>query len=538
MSTVKSETAAKEKINQQILAYYIAIDGKGNFLHPPGSSVSHLEKDDPQRIKVENDELHEFIHIALDVKIPRKQVEHHHKAPFDFIADLFYERVKNALGFANRNGGKTLAVAILNFCDMFFKSNCEIASAGAVLDQANKCYRYFRGFLRKQWFKNFCKNYEAKTGKKFIGKDLQSWTSFANGSSQEVITGSERGLRSPHPNKARIDEVDLIPWSTLQTALSMAKSSEGIRGQNVFTSTRQNTHGSMQRLLDEAEKKGISVYEWNVWEIIEKCKRHCSNDPTYGTCPIYAFCRGRAHHCEGFYHIDDFIDKVRLIDKETWDTEWLNRKPSGAKLVYSNFDNTRHVMTPERLFQITGLKYPSPHWWRIAGLDFGSGPGHPFVYIKLTQLPVGSWLVFYEYYAEQRLLRDHAATIKQSPYYTPGEFIYSDWDAQDRFELKKEHRINTRQAVKDVNVGIDYVRTLFSGFPPIFTPQLYVWYECTQLIWELGQYQWPTRPNGEVDRSGLPLKRWDHGPDALRYALYSDRGSYKQRYHARTIPGI
>jgi hypothetical protein len=317
--------------------------------------------------------------------------------------------------------------------------------------------------------------------------------------------------------------------------LSMARGTHGIRGQNVFTSTRQKIRGSMQKLLNEAEQKGIAVYEWNIWEVVEKCPRRCFDDPEFGTCPIYAFCKGKAHHCEGFYSIDDFIDKVRLIDQETWETEWLNKKPSRSKLVY-NFDN-RHIMTPDRLFKKFGVGRPSPYWHRVSGMDFGTGPGHPFVYVKLCQFPSGEYMVFYEYVAEQRLLRDHAQAIKTSPFYLPSELIYADWAAQERLELKSMG-IRTRQAVKEVLVGVDYVKTLLSGFAPSFEPMLYVWYECSFVIDEFTQYQWPTRADGSPDRTGLPMKRWDHSMDAIRYALYSSKGASTVRYRARTIPGI
>jgi hypothetical protein len=538
MSTITQPDKVKDQLNNAIVDYYLEMDERGNFVHPPGHGVKHLDEKDPERIRVENEELDEFIQVAFGVKIPKKVIEIGHRAPFDFVADLFYERVKNAIAFANRTGGKTLSVAILNLLDMLFKPECEVASAGAVLDQANKCYRYFCSFLRKSWFRRFNKRYEQIKGRPFIRKNIQSWTKFDNESLQEIVTGSEQGLRSPHPHKARIDEVDLIPWSTLQVGLSMARSTDAVLGQNVFTSTRQLAAGSMQRLLDEAPNKGIEVYEWNAWEAVEKCTRRCFDDLKYGTCPIYVFCQGKAHHCEGFYKIGDFIEKVRLLDRETFETEWLNQKPSRGKLVYHMFDNTRHVMTPDRLLKMTGVRYPSKYWAIVSAIDFGSGPDHPFVYLKLCHLPGGQYLVFYEYYAEQRLLRDHAHVIKSSPYYMPGERIYADWAAQERLELKQEHKVATKQAIKDVLTGIDYVKTLFSGFPPNLEPQLFVWHDCVNIQGELGKYQWPVRANGQVDRTGLPLKRYDHGPDCLRYALYSDRHVVHTRYRTANVPGI
>jgi hypothetical protein len=502
MTLPKDEDPLKAQLRKRILAYFLEMDDKGRFIHAPRN----------------DDELYEFIVLAYGIRLPRKVITPGHKAPFSFVANLFFERAKNVLAFASRNGGKTFSVALLNHLDMLFKSGCEIASAGAVRDQADKCYRYYQSFLELPWFKEVCEKFERITGKPLLVDSIKSKTTFSptmdrtKGSLLEIITGTETGLRGPHPNKARIDEVDLVDWSVLQTALSMAHSSDGIRGQNVFTSTRQLQDGSMQRLLDESTAKGIDVYEWDIWEVVEKCERRCIDDPKEGTCPIYTFCKGRAHHCAGFYKIDDFIDKVRLLDRETFETEWENKRPSRHKMVYSSFQHSKHIMTPERLVQMCGAEYPLMNWQKLSGLDFGSSPGHPFVYLKLCQLPTGQWLIFNEYVAEQRLMRDHAASIKRSPFYYPGEIIYADWDAQDRLELQ-DLGVRTRQAIKGpqtITMGIDFIKTLLNGFPPLEEPQIFVWHDCIHTIREFGVYQWPVRSDGKVDRTGTPVKDNDH----------------------------
>ncbi len=149
-------------------------------------------------------------------------------------------------------------------------------------------------------------------------------------------------------------------------------------------------------------------------------------------------------------------------------------------------------------------------------------------------------MVFFEYVAEQRLIRDHANAIKRSPFYYPGETIFADWDAQDRLELQ-DVGVRTRAAIKGadtVSMGIDHVKSLLNGFPPSEEPMLYVWYDCPMTIKEFGVYQWPTRSDGRVDRTGQPLKEHDHCMDATRYALYSIRREGRQRYFARKITGI
>lgn len=518
----------KRELEEQLLWHYLELDDQGNLVNTPKT----------------DDELHEFIRLALGVVLPRKVITPGHSTPFAFVADQFFERTKTVLGFASRTAGKTYAVGILNFLDLFFKRGCEIASAGATITQAERCYGYLKSFLEQDWFKKFCAVYEGKTGRKFLDKSIQSATEFANGSAAEIITGTEKGLRSPHPHKARIDEIDLLEWRVFQTGLSMAKSRpetlelHGIRGQNTFTSTRQVPDGTMQRLLDEAKAKNISVYEWDIWEVLEKCNRRCKGDPVYGDCPIYAYCQGKAHHCEGWYLIDDFVDKVQGIDRDVWETEWLNQKPQKGKLIYPMFEQSRHVMTPDMLRKITGEGYPNRNWEHASAIDFGSSPGHPFVYLKACRIPNhGAWLVYHEYVADQALLREHAAHIRQSPNYSPYHPIYADHDAQDRLELLALG-IKSYPAQKDVEMGIDHVKTLLMGTPPREDPMLFFWHTCTDAIKQMGTYQRKTRADGSLDPSGKPRKMDDDIVDCCRYLTYTGFKRQGQVYRGRRISGI
>ena len=513
-------------INQQIVEKYTEIDERGRMLRAPKN----------------DEELEEFIYLAYGLKFPNKVITPGHKTPFQFLADMFFERVKTALGFANRTGGKTYLIATLNHLDMVFKKNCKITSAGATRDQAGRCYRYFQDHNHLPWFKKFCERYAITTGSGFY-EDMwstQARTEFGNKAILEVITGSAKGFRGPHPNKSRVDEIDEIPWHVLQIGMSMSQSTGGVVSQDVFTSTRQHEYGAMQRLLDEAEDRMVTVYEWNIWETLEKCERRCIDDPVHGTCPVISYCNGKAHDCAGYYKISDFISSVKKLDKDRFAMEWENSKPAKDKFVYPDFSKERHMMTPEKLFKMTQLSAPSLYWTRIAALDFGSSPGNPFVYLKLCRLPTGAWMVFHEYYMEQRLLRDHARAITASPGWTSGECIYADHDAQDRLELL-QYGIKTRAAVKgpkSVGVGIDKIGELLKGRPPLFTPELYVWHECVETIKEFERYQWPIRDDGLPDRSGLPKPGYDHAMDSVRYAVFSDYRLGQSKYRTRSIPGI
>jgi hypothetical protein len=71
--------------------------------------------------------------------------------------------------------------------------------------------------------------------------------------------------------------------------------------------------------------------------VLEQCpkERVCSE------CPIYKWpsgedgylCGGKAKLSTGYYRIDDFIQKVDELDRETLETEWLCLRPSRSGLV-------------------------------------------------------------------------------------------------------------------------------------------------------------------------------------------------------------
>ena len=134
-------------------------------------------------------------------------------------------------------------------------------------------------------------------------------------------------------------------------------------------------------------------------------------------------------------------------------------------------------------------------------------------------------------------MADHAKAIKASPFWSPSEWIFADWSAQERIELK-HMGIRCRLAQKDVLMGIDYVQSLFRGFPPAEVPMLYIWHECRFVIEQLGLYRWPTHPDGKINKSGKPLKVDDDGPDALRYSLFSFKHKPHAKYRVKRVRGI
>lgn len=487
-----------------------------------------------------------YIFEFLGFRVPREPVcklynkdydsfDFPHKAPFDYVSDMFFERVRNSIAFANRTGGKTSNVAILNHLDMAFKDECEVASAGSTLDQASKVYRYFTGFHKHPILIDLCEKPPQK-----------SKTEYKNESLLEVVTGSVKGLNSPHPQKARIDEVELMEYDVLQEGLSMSVSKGPIMGQNTFLSTRKYDTGTFQRLLEEAEETNMEIYCWCIWEVLEKCDRKCQGDEKYGDCKIYHLCKGIAHHCDGYYQLDDWIDKAIMINKDTLDAQWLNKRPSQEVLVYGSYwDANIHIIRdpsfePEAEYILT-----------VAAIDFGSSPGHDFVYQKawvdyqdiyraIEDTEPGkeihyqlTFYIFYEYRAAKGTMFHHAEKIKKSPHYKKDEVIYADPSAkQSRIDLLTLYNIDTFSAINAVEAGIDLVRNHLQTYVDYADgakekAHYYIidgYFDCDDELIdttaEFTKYKYSKFQDGKVNRS-KPIEIFDHGLDTTRYIVAS-----------------
>jgi len=152
-----------------------------------------------------------------------------------------------------------------------------------------------------------------------------------------------------------------------------------------------------------------------------------------------------------------------------------------------------------------------PDWETYGGIDFGSGPGHPFVYGKLALSPhTGQGMFCFEYYKEGDLLRNHAQVIKHGNEINNPRCIWADPSGlQERRELKSLG-IETYPGNNARKPGIDLVSWLLQPYPKLGEPLLLIFANCKNARREFKQYAWD-------EDKGEPMKANDHVMDQLRY---------------------
>lgn len=308
-----------------------------------------------------------FINYALNVKIPNKKVCKNHHSPFEIIADLFFERVDNAVIMGNRSGGKTfLIVGILNFLNLVFKSNYSITTAGSIKEQAVEGYKHLKSLMKNNWW----------LGNRVI-ETIQSRTRFINDSELEITVATMQGFNSKHPNILIVDEFDLITdWQVIEECFSMSCSKNGYLPQTIFLSTRKSSTGSMNKIMTEAKERGFKVYQFCIWEVSERCKRPMKCED----CQIFSKCEGIARNAIGWYSIEDIMRKARNMDRNTWNAQWQCKTPVTQGSFFSEFSKASHVISIEDFCNRHNISFHKDmkaneaipkDWMRFSAIDWG-----------------------------------------------------------------------------------------------------------------------------------------------------------------------
>lgn len=463
-----------------------------------------LKRKSRRQLQVErDDELHEYIRTKLRLYIPRKAVCPEHQAPFDFVADAYFERESDLLALGPRSGGKTIDVAVLNVLDAAHKGVSIFHLAGSLL-QAQRCYEYSSKF----WYM------DPELEDRLEKEPLMHKTKLKGGANYEILPASSTAVRGPHAPRVRLDEIEEIPDDVWDAAMGMDISQDGVESQTVKTSTRHKGHGRMQTELDKASERGTAVYRWCIFETMQPCKEDCrkcpirrdcvgcAGDAECSKCPDEKRCEGRARNADGYLSYRDALKAYRAVDRRVWVAERLCKQPSTEKLVYADFDRVLHNIGREDL--PAGLRYSGAVDW---------GYDNPLVFLRIGEDSADRAFVTGELYKRQLTDAEFARICRKT--FPDVKEVAADPSNPGGIKEFKQQGFKVRARASKVKDGLGVVRTALKpprdengNQPP---PRLYVVVaDCPQLCAEFESYE--NKPGFDE-----PKKKNDHGCDCIRY---------------------
>lgn len=209
-------------------------------------------------------------------------------------------------------------------------------------------------------------------------------------------------------------------------------------------------------------------------------------------------------------------DEIVKAKQELTDTRFSQeyeadfRKTEG--LVYKEFDRDKHIFS-----NMQDIINPN---LRIAGVDFGFT--NPTSVLQVTRDYDNNYYVTDEWYRTGKTneeVIEYCKTLNIN-------YWYPDPAEPDRIEEMKRAGLSVREVNKDVEKGIDTVRSLLKN------NKLKIHVSCKNLIEEFQLYTYKEKKEGANEQEE-PVKENDHCLDALRYVLFMQNPNQTSKREAK-----
>jgi PBSX family phage terminase large subunit len=201
-------------------------------------------------------------------------------------------------------------------------------------------------------------------------------------------------------------------------------------------------------------------------------------------------------------------------------------------VVYDRFRRDEHIVDSYPIKQTKEY---------ILGIDWGYAKDHPLA-IVLMAVTDSAYYVIDEIYTEKQLIdKSLRELMEKKGWY---DLLYDDYDPNTYFSPARKTTklisyayadsarpdlinqfynisgITTMLARKDVNDGIQAVQRLLVGSQGY---KIYFLKKCVNTIKEMELYRWDTKLSTGEGKD-TPVKKDDHCPDAIRYAVFTRSG--------------
>ncbi|HUV38353.1 MAG TPA: hypothetical protein VMY39_02010 [Planctomycetota bacterium] len=443
-----------------------------------------------------------YLHRSLHIRVPGKPVCDGHDAPLDYLAHALLARGGSTLVWACRGGSKTMLGAALTVLESWFHPGLETCILGGSLAQSRYMYEYVKRFLHGAHFEDETEKITA------------SRATLINGSRITILPASERTVRGVHVPRLRLDEVEEFRDDVFEAAKLIPQSADGVPARLDVISTLHRPYGIMSDLVGDPADKGLRLFKWCLWEVIEPC----GDDRSCSRCVLSDDCQEKAKRADGYYTIDDAIAKKRLVSDEAWQSEMLCRRPSREGLFYKQYDEDMHVASEPIPLDPMKELYRTFDW----------GVNGPTVCLWVQLDGDGRVWVIDELYQSGIAVSDMAGgVLKYEAMRGYRNVIRSYCDptgASYMLEFQKAGIVcqGRREDGGRANVRFEGFETVRRFLKPDEhgRPRLVVSPRCVNTRREFRTYHYPTTRYGQ-NPSEEPAKVDDHGMDALRYFFAS-----------------
>lgn len=203
------------------------------------------------------------------------------------------------------------------------------------------------------------------------------------------------------------------------------------------------------------------------------------------------------------------IEEARLeSDEDEFAQEWEAEFRRMKGLVFKDFDRELH--TYDKLPDVQIIE-------RIAGVDFGhTNPAAiPVIYKDFDN----NYFVEAEWYERNKT---DAEIVERAVNLQDVHKIGAFYPDPENAGIIKQLR-DAGLPCHEVDKGSGSVKRGISRIVALFrSGKLKINKNCTNLIWEIERYHYPTKVSDVYNPSELPVKKDDHAIDALRYALVTN----------------
>lgn len=205
------------------------------------------------------EDLDRFLLDYFQIILPRVQCCQGHSTPWAAFHDAYFARSPISVWKASRGfGGKSFTLSALAMTEAL-TLRADVNILGGSGTQSKRVLET----IGKLWAVPTAPR-SALRSEPGGQKQTLAW-----GNQIVALMASQASVRGPHPQRLRMDEVDEMKLTILDSALGQPMSKGWVLSQVVLSSTHQYPDGTMTAILKRAKAEGWPVHEWCYRENME-----------------------------------------------------------------------------------------------------------------------------------------------------------------------------------------------------------------------------------------------------------------------------